>query len=370
VPVARSLILLASLFLLPSCDGSTPEEANAADEGERAIPVATEQARLGAVRSTVGVTGTLSAMHEVLITAEGAGRVVGLDTVLGQQVEQDHALAHLEDIVERAQVEQAHAQLRQAEANLGLAQADFARNDKLRTQGAVSELQHEQARVREETASAGAASALAGLHLAQQSLRNTIIRAPFAGTVASVQLELGALVAPGTPAFQLVAIERIKVDGGVPASEVGLLQSGQVVRVVVPTLGSDAYEGTLAHIGPAPDPRTRTYPVEVYIDNTGGRLRPGMVARLEVIIGQRDDAVIVPETAVVEGEQKVVFVVEDDIAKKRIVLLGQADTGTVEIREGIAAGETVVTLGRQHLSDGSLIQRYELPAAEQVEQSQ
>jgi len=358
-------IVLLCLVLLTACNPSSPEEAKAAIDSEPAIPVATQTARLGPVRSTVGLTGTLSALHEVVITAEGAGRVVALGTVLGQQVEQGQALAHLEDIVERAQAAQAEAQLRQSEASLGLAAADFARNDRLHSQGAVSELQHEQARVREETASAAAAAARAGLQLAQQSLRNTVIRAPFTGTVASVQLELGALVAPGTPAFQLVAIEKIKVDGGVPAREVGMLQSDQQVRVTVPTLGGETFEGTLAHVGPAPDPRTRTYPIEVHVDNVEGRLRPGMVARLEVIIGQRDDAVLVPETAVIEGEERVVFVVEGDVARKRTVTLGQSDEGTVEVREGIAAGETVVTLGRQHLSDGSLIQRYELPAAGQ-----
>ncbi|HCP48052.1 MAG TPA: hypothetical protein DIU15_18580 [Deltaproteobacteria bacterium] len=365
-PLLRGL-LFASLALFTACDGSSPEEANAAVETNQAIPVATETARLGSVRSTIGITGTLSAMQEVTITAEGAGRVVALDTVLGQRVEQGQPLAHLDDIVERAQRAQAEAQLMQAEANLGLARADFARNDKLREQGAVSELQHEQTRVREETASAAATAARAGLQLAQQSLSNTVVRAPFDGTVASVQLELGALVAPGTPAFQLVAIEQIKVDGGVPAREVGLLQSGQAVRVVVPTLGGAIYDGVLAHVGPAPDPRTRTYPIEVHVDNAEGRLRPGMVARLDVIVGQRDDAILVPETAVIEGDQPIVFVVEGDIATKRAVTLGRSDEGHVEIREGVANGDTVVTLGRQHLSDGSRIQRYELPATDSAE---
>ncbi len=359
----RLLIGLTAVVLVACTPPGGGDEADAgATPAARVVNVETARAQAATVSVPVEATGTLKPAREVLISAEGSGRVVAVEARLGDAVGKGDVLARLDARVPRAQLDQARAQLRAAEASLELAEAGFAQAEALLENQATSSSAHLQSRIALDQARAQAEAAAAAVTLAETALSNTTVRAPWAGVVAAAQLEEGALVGPGQPAFKLVETARLKVAVGIPASEVARVAAGQAAYVELPGLTDDVViDGTLLHVGPEPDPVTRTWPAEVVLANADGTLHSGQLARVAVVVGERDDAVVVPDNALTGEDEPVVFVVDaGDIARERRVTLGQSLGDLVEIRSGVEPGEEVVTLGRQHLSDGSPVARYQL----------
>ncbi len=311
----------------------------------------------------VQVAGTLKPLRDVTVSAEGGGRVVEVLASLGDVVRAGDLLARLDSVVQRAQVDRAKAGLRQSEAVLALSKAGFKREETLQEGAATTPESHFRAGVDLESAEAGVESARAQLKLAERSLADTFIRAPFAGTIAVRSVELGALVGAGTPAFRLVDISRVVVSAGIPAREISRVSAGQAVEMTVPALGAEPSRGIVTHVGPEPDARTRAYPVEIEVDNAAGALRSGMVARVDIIVAERG-AVLVPEDAVVDDEPPHVFVIEDERARRSNVVLGRLVAGRYEAKSGVRDGETLATFGKQHLSDGVRVSLYDLPATQ------
>lgn len=358
-PTPRLALLIGLLLAgCPSADEAAEDEAV-----ERVVSISASTAATDVVVDPVIVTGVVKPKREVVIAAEGSGRVIDLPAALGRRVARGEELARLDSAVQRAQLDQARAQADQAAAGLELAEAELARVQELHGQGASTDRDLEAASIQVRTSRAQHTAAAAAVRLAERAVSDTTLRAPFAGTISMVRLELGALVGPGTAAFGLVDLSETKIGLGVAGREVPLLQEGQPARVRIPSLGEQGFEGRLTAISPTTDPRSRTWPVEVTVPNPAGVLRAGMVARVQIVVGERQ-AVVVPEGAVVEGDTPRVFVVEGDLAVERRVDLGRSADGRVEVRSGVQAGEQVAVLGSQHLSDGVKVSIYAMPTAD------
>jgi membrane fusion protein (multidrug efflux system) len=360
----RPLLLLLSLVV--ACAPPAPP-AGEATPADRAIPVATELVREGTVADPVQVTGTVVPSREAMISAEGAGRVLAVEAGLGDDVARGAVLARLDATIAEAQLDQARANLRAGAARLDLARSGLARADELLAEGATSHSARFSSSIDVESAEAGVDAAKAGVTLAERAVSDARIRAPWAGTVAAVALDEGALIGPGTPAFKLVALDPLRVEAGVPARDVGLVQPGQIVRLTFPAEPGPPREGVVARVGPEADPRSRTFPVEIEVPNPDRTLRSGMVARAEIVVGERQGVTLVPEGAVVATDPPAVYAIADGRARRVEVQLGRAWQGFVEVSGGVAPGESVATLGRQHLSDGCRVTDYDLaPAAEEA----
>jgi membrane fusion protein (multidrug efflux system) len=358
-------VLALLLILLTACSSDDADDEDAAqDEG---IPVVVEAASTGPVTEKINTTGTVMAEHQALISAEVAGRVIELPVNLGSKVEKGTVLARLDPTVARAQQQQADANLAQARAGLHLAEVNLERIESLHGQAAVSEQSLDQARIELDSRTAGVEAAEAGLNLSQKALADCSVRAPFAGTVAQVQLELGTLVAPGTPAFQLVSVDHLFVLSAVSSSVIGYVVENLPVRLLVPSLQEEPFLGYVARLGPSADVRTRTYPVEINIDEDKGLLRPGMMTRVEIVLEQRESAVLVPRASVLGESENHVFVVSDGLAYARPVETGLSVGDQVEIRSGLDPGELVVSLGQQKLRDKALVRIYDMPKLPEAE---
>jgi len=146
----------------------------------------------------------------------------------------------------------------------------------------------------------------------------------------------------------------------VSAAAVQQLRPGQKTKVFVGGDIGRSAPGEVTHVGPEPDARSHTYPVEIEVDGETGWLRPGMVGRVEIAVSSRPDAVVIPQTALTGGDDPYVFVVDGEVAHKRRVTLGQRQGDDIEIQAGLRSGEQVVTLGRQHLADGTAVRTYTL----------
>jgi RND family efflux transporter MFP subunit len=164
-----------------------------------------------------------------------------------------------------------------------------------------------------------------------------------------------------------VDVSRLQLRAGVGAAAVQQLHPGQEAKVFVGGDTGRSAPGEVTHVGPEPDARSHTYPVEIEVDGETGWLRSGMVGRVEIAVGSRPDAVVIPQTALTEGSDPHVFVVDGEVAHKRSVTLGQRQGDDIEILTGLQSGEQVVTLGRQHLADGTAVRTYALEEGSSAE---
>jgi len=315
------------------------EAAAAVQRGPRAVTVEVEKAESGTVRERIEAVGSTLARQAVDIVALSSGRVAEITFAPGERVEEGDVLVRLDDGAEQADVAEAEAMRREAELAL-----DRAR--KLRTNNTVA-----QATVDElEAAYAGASAQLDGV---KKVLEDRTVRAPFAGVVGIRGVDIGARVDDETVLTTLDDLAEIEIEFSVPEIFFGRIRQGQKVEATSTAYPGRAFEGAIATIDSRIGQVSRAFRVRALLPNPHLELPAGMFMHVSVVLEERP-AVLIPEQAVIaEGDSTYVFTVEDDRATRRKVELGQRDAGSVEVLEGLTAGETVVRAGLQRLRDGS-----------------
>ncbi|MEZ5659269.1 MAG: efflux RND transporter periplasmic adaptor subunit [Burkholderiaceae bacterium] len=288
------------------------------------------------IEDQVTAVGTLLAAQSVLIKPEIAGRIDSIRVADGQSVAAGDELFRLD----RSVIE---AEFAQARAELGLARANLKRTTNLASQAFVSERSRDEARSNVEVLEAR-------LQVVQARLDKTRIRAPFDGVIGLLQVDLGDYVQAGTPLVRLDDLTSLKLDFRVPERLFSRLRRGQPIRV-----GFDAYPGRdfdaeVETIDARLDDGGRSVIIRGRIANDHRLLRPGMFARARLVLGQRVDAVMVPEAVIVpDAEGQFVYRVNDGKARRIPVRLGARQEGMVEVLEGLAIGDTVVLAGQINL---------------------
>lgn len=333
------LVALASLVLavLAGC----AKEAPAARE-EAPATVTTIQAATQPWNDTLEALGTASARESVTITAKVADVVTRLAFDSGQRVRAGELLADMNSAAQRAEAAAAQAQLRDAEQQL-----------RRGTELAAGQLI---ARSQLETLRANRDAAAAALQARRAALADRTITAPFAGVLGLRQVSPGALVSPGAVITTLDDVSLIKLDFTLPESTLAALAPGQAISARSDAWPGTVFEGTIADVDSRVDPETRAVRVRAEIPNLDGRLRPGMLLRVSVVLPSRK-ALVLPELAVQqEGDQSFVFrVVAGDKVEQVPVTLGTRRAGEVEIASGIRAGDRIVVEGTVKLRQGSRI---------------
>ena len=382
-----ALALLGAALLAVSglaCGKDTTSAREAGDaKAQQPHPVRVVAASVGPLPRMVTVTGTLAADEEVVAGFKVAGRVSEIAVDLGSPVRKGQVLARLDPTDFRLRVEQAEAALRQVRAGLGLprdgaaesvdpektalvrearAVLEEARLNRDRTarlseknliarsevdasqskllvaesryQAALEEIRNRQELLAERSS---------GLALARQQLADAVLSAPIDGAVRERRASVGEYLAAGAPVFSLVRIHPLRLRVAVTERDAPSVRVGQAVRVRLE--GDPAvHAGRVARLSPSIQEQNRTLIVEAEVANRDGRLRPGSFARAEIVVDADRTAVTVPASTVVTfaGLEKV-FGVKDGKAVEKRIRTGRRSGDRVEILEGVAAGEAVVT---------------------------
>jgi membrane fusion protein, multidrug efflux system len=325
------------------------EAAAAVGRGSSAVPVRIVAAEAGTMRDRIEAVGTTLARQAVDIVPLTSGRVAEIAFSSGARVEAGEVLVRLDDATERAAVAEAQAALREAE--LALDRARKLRANNTVAQATVDEL---------EAAYLGASARVDG---AQKQLADRTVRAPFAGVVGIREVDVGARVGDDTVLTTLDDLAEIEIEFSVPEIYFGQVRDGQAVSATSSAFPGQTFEGRIATIDSRIGQVSRAFRVRAVIPNPALTLPAGMFMHVDVVLEERP-AVLIPEEAVVaEGEGAFVFTVEDERARRRPVRLGQRTAGTVEVLEGLDAGEPVVRQGLQRLRDGTSVRLPEEPAA-------
>jgi multidrug efflux pump subunit AcrA (membrane-fusion protein) len=194
--------------------------------------------------------------------------------------------------------------------------------------------------------------------LAQEQIRlqNTQIVAPFAGEIIRRYVDNGALISQSTPVVTLIHLETLKVVANVLEKDIALIKIGMKAKILTEAYPEKPFEGTVVRINKALDLATRTLQAEINIPNPGHLLKPGMFAKVEMILKEKPDALTVPREAVLKEEEKeFVFAVDGNQAFRKPVVTGIERESLIEIVEGVKEGDKIVIRGQESLKDRSTI---------------
>ena len=309
-----------------------------------AIPSWTEHVSL-----EVEALGTARASESIDVTAKISNLVTAIRFTEGQQVRRGDVLVELDGA-------QARADLAVADAALKESSSQLQRSRELYATKVLSDQQIEQI---ESTYSANVARVAA----ARARLSDTIIRAPFNGRVGLRRVSVGGLVAPGTVITTLDDTSTIKLDFTVPERVVAAMKPGLTLEARSVAYPDQVFEGKVASVDSRVDPNTRSVVVRALVPNDDGLLKPGMFLNVHLSRGTADVLVVPEESLVPEQGDVFVYVVQDGKASKRKIQTGQRAVGTVQVTDGLQAGEIVVTEGTQKLRDGASVSVTESTAA-------
>jgi len=338
---------LLTAGVVSACSGDAQADGAPPEGFTRVMNVEVLPVRAGSFTEIIRLTGVVEAHRDVVVASEETGVVREILADRGRVVRQGQPLVRLEDRTLVAQLDQARAQA-------ALARESWERRKRLWEEDQVgSELAYLEARYAAEQSEA----VLEGL---QARLERSTIRAPFAGVVEDRMVELGSMVMAGTSTVRVVSVDPVKVVGGVPERFAAEVSAGALASVTFDVYPGERFEARINFVGATVNPSNRTFPVELTLTNSGSRFKPQMVANIQVVRGVLEEAVTVPQDALVRVEEGfVVFVVEGEgpeaRARVRPVRLGSSQQNRVVILEGLVPGERLVVRGQNQVAHGDRV---------------
>jgi len=414
------LLLIGTAFYWMSTDNGNETKASTPAAKNRivqTVPVEVTAAQKGSLHRRLQVTGTVVPEAKVDVFSKVSGILEDIEVEQGDMVKKDQVIALAEREEHEARLQESRAALdvlrarwaqmetgarpeeiaqaeelvRQTEARWRnsldnykrlktLKERDFISQqhlDEAMLEVTLSEAEYNSARekltllrkgARQEDRDALLAQirqAEATVKLARINLKNATIRAPIAGIISERFLDRGAFVSMNTPLIRIVAIDMVKVVAPVVEGELAQLRPGSTAEIQVDTYPYELFQGSVLRISPTVDPETRSAEVEIQVNNDEHRLKPGMFARVSIMMQQRDNVLVIRNDSLLrENGPPKVFVHDNGKTSIKAVRLGLKGEEYVEIVAGLQAGDEVITAGQYELTDGmpvKVIRRHEKP---------
>ncbi|MBI4985480.1 MAG: efflux RND transporter periplasmic adaptor subunit [Rhodocyclales bacterium] len=346
---SRVLLIVAALGLAAAAafalrPAAAPVAAKAAGAVMELDAADVAVARSEPIAVTLALSGLLQPLAESVLTAAVEGRLEAVLVRPGESVQAGQVLARIDTRDLAARLAEQEANLAASRAQLDLAEKTQRRNEELRTRNFISANSLDVGRSSLDANREVLHAREAQLALARQALDKATIRAPQAGIVSERAVQPGQHVGMNARLFAVVDLSELEFAASVPVSQVGAVRVGQAV-VVAAEGAAGAAQGRVERIAPTVDAATRMIAVYVRVANRDGRLKGGMAARGQLRLGEVADAVTLPREALRgSGEQRTVLVMAGGRAEMRSVQTGVVDeaSGRVEIKAGVAAGETAI----------------------------
>ncbi len=356
-----NLIAAAGLLAAGMACKQAAKPAAATAQAVGAAPVKVFKVPRQKISEKLFYTGTVEARQKINIMPDVGGKIARIYVNEGDRVARGQLLAEMDTQAIVLQLKQAEAAQAVAEASCANAKTNLERMDRLAKEKAVSDQQHEQVKLACDSAVAQLAQAQAAVNLAKHSLDVSIMRAPFAGVIASKNAEEGDVINPmmgsmsaTSGVLTLVDFSRVKIAVDVSGTDIQRIQKGQTALLESPTLPGQTFQGTVSVVNLAADPQTKKFGIELAVDNPDLALRPGTFGQVIIEVSTHENALAIPQKAVLDN--KYVFVVQNGKAVKREVRLGLQNTVLVEVTDGVAEGDMVVAEGNFGLEDGAPVE--------------
>lgn len=338
--IAVAVLVGGGLYWKRSTAPSAAPNVAGPGKGEpRGLPVKAGTVRTGTITEEVSAVGTLLANESVMIRPERDGRIAQIHFAEGQLVKKGTKLVSLD-------ASETEAQLAAARAEATLNRNRLKRAEELKDKNFISAEALDVARE-------NLNQSVARQEEVKSRLEKMTILAPFEGVAGLRQVSPGAYVKAGQDIARLEGIGTLKLDFRVPELYLGRIRSNQQVQVRVDAFLGETFHGAIYAVEPSVDEQTRTVLLRALVPNPDVRLKPGMFARVLLVLGTRENALIVPEQAIVpRGNDNYVFRIVEGKAALAKVELGARRMGEVEITKGLAAGDHIVVDGQLKLKPG------------------
>ena len=332
--IFKTMFVAAAVIMTAGCGNTSTKKAETVEVPVADPTVSVAQVFVREVPQEAVYTSTVQAYVKNNIAPQTAGRITKINVEIGDFVKEGQVLAE----IDKAQLLQAQLQLQNQEVELqrlkslyeegGLSQSDY---DAMQLQYNVLKTQ------------------------VDNLIENTTLRSPINGVVSARNYDVGDMYAMSMPIFTVEQIVPVKLLIGVSETDYSKVKKGDSVTVTADAIPDKTFYGKVNRIYPTVDPATRTFTVEVKIDNSYRTLRPGMFARATVNFGSNNN-VVIPDVAVVKqqgsGERFVYVLNEDNTVTYKKVVLGRRMGAEYEVLEGLQDGDKIVIGGQIRLKDG------------------
>lgn len=335
-----SFVLFAAIFFY-SCGKKSESQTN---NEKKDIPyVKIMDIAPKSFTENFSVVGVVKPYATAKVSSEEGGLILRIYKKKGDRVSRGQTLVQLKKDVENASYESALAQLE-------LAKLNYEKQEQLYKENATTEIAYR-------TAALQLDAAEKGLDVIRTHIAKGFIRSPISGVVDDKYMNEGEMSGPGAPILNLVDVSRVKITAGIPESHVKDVRLGQGVKITCDVLPGAEFEGQISYISPSLSSLTRTFDVEIVINNSERILKPEMSAKVEMAKFELAEAIVLPQDYIVDlGEDKYVMVLEGDVARRRIIETGGREGNAVLIVSGLKAGEKLIYEGFQSVADGEKVQ--------------
>ena len=332
----------AASLVLACCGFASSAALGANGGGMPPMPVEAQPVTVGELVRTVEAVGTLRANESVILRPEMQGRVEKILLDEGQPVTAGQPMVQLDD-------DQYRAELAEAIANRDLSDANYRRTEELIKRKVASVTDRDKAYAELHANEARVA-------LKKEALSKMTLNAPFDGIAGLREVSVGDVVTPGQALMHVVDIDPIKVDFRVPELYVESVAPGQQLDVTLDAFPGERFHGEVYAIDPQIDVKGRSILIRATVPNAEGRLRPGLFARVELALKRFENAISVPEEAIVpQGDKQLVYRIVEGKADIVPVKLGIRRAAMVQILEGLKPGDVVITAGQIKLRPGAAV---------------
>lgn len=297
-------------------------------------------AKAGNFTNYVDVQGKIDAQDNVVAYPQAQGIITAINAKPGQHVSRGQVLAQLDNSVLRQQIQQ-------AEVQAGLARTLYERQKNLWDQKIGTEVQFLQAQTNLQSAQ----KQIAAL---QQQADMYRIKSPISGTIDQMDLKLGQAAMPGTTGIRIVNADNLKVKADVPESYAGSVSQGNNVKILIPD-ANDSLVTKITFAAKVIDPVSRSFPIEVKLP-VKKNIRPNMTAVLRIANYSKNNVITIPIKAVQNSEAgNYVYVIENGLAKRKVIQQGNTSTGRVEVTSGLNDGDQVIVEGAGDVEEGDKV---------------
>lgn len=334
------ILVIIGAIVYPKLPERTSEKANQpASPGSNTLTVNAIVLERENLKNQVNVTGTILADESVAVNSEVAGKVEKIYFSEGQQINKGTLLIKLND-------DEVLAELEKLRFTKKLNEEIENRQKQLLEKEAISQEEYETALTTLNTTNAE-------IKVLQARLDKHNIRAPFSGRIGLRNISEGSYLNPGSIIAQLYKINPVKIDFSVPSRHLELVNNGDKINFTV-----DAYEeefsGEIYAIEPQIDPQTRSIRLRARAENKNGKLFPGQFARINLILENLEEALLVPTEAVIpELGGKKVFLYQNGKVASQTIETGIRTETNVQVTNGLNPGDTVITTGILQINTGS-----------------
>ena len=334
--IFRTMIIASAVIMAAGCGsnaGKTQETTTVAVV-EEAPSVAVTQVYTREVPQDATYTSTVQAYVKNNIVPQAGGRITKINVEIGDFVKEGQVLAE----IDKAQLQQAQLQLQNQEVELARLKSLYEAGGLSKSDLDAIQLQYNVTKTQVENL-----------------LENTVLLSPVNGVITARNYDVGDMCSVASPIFTVEQIVPVKILVGISESDYSKVKKGDSVEIVADAIPDKTFYGKINRIYPTIDPSTRTFTVEVVVQNNYKTLRPGMFVRAKVNFGVNNN-VVIPDVAVVKqqgsGERFVYVLNQDGTVSYQKVLLGRRMGSEYEVLEGLQDGATIVIGGQIRLKDG------------------